>query len=189
MHQVRGNSSSQGVDVRPCIAADVAALTADEPPDARLAEHFFARQQTGEVVYLIGWLDGDPVGTGVLATGDPTELKNLHVREPYRRRGIGAEIVAAAERIVGTGELVIGVSVDNPDARRLYERLGYRPTGRLKTATYHYVDADGVQREATETAEDLEKVVSIGSLDTRSAGTRSDKRTGKSSTLENGPSG
>ena len=49
--------------------------------------------------------------------------------------------------------------MDNPDARRLYQRLGYAPTGELSTVTYEYVDAEGVARTATETDEMLVKVL------------------------------
>ncbi|MGO1312884.1 MAG: GNAT family N-acetyltransferase [Brevibacterium aurantiacum] len=46
--------------------------------------------------------------------------------------------------------------MDNPGARRLYERLGYRGTGEITTRTYRYVDADG-EHEVTETDERLSK--------------------------------
>jgi RimJ/RimL family protein N-acetyltransferase len=45
------------------------------------------------------------------------------------------------------------VGLENPAARRLYERLGYRATGEQTTTTYDFVDADGVTRSATETVE------------------------------------
>ncbi len=51
----------------------------------------------------------------------------------------------------------VGVGVDNPDARRLYERAGYEPTGRVETYSYGYVDHDGIHRSTIETAEYLDK--------------------------------
>ncbi len=82
----------------------------------------------------------------------PTELKNLNVRTAFRGRGVGTALVAAAEeRATGRGSLAIGVGIDNPRARALYERLGYAPTGRETTTTYDYVDDQGVRRTATET--------------------------------------
>lgn len=146
------------IRVLPCRPADVRLLAAAEPPGSRLAEQFFERQQAGEIIFLVGWLAGDPVGTGVLTRGRRPELKNLNVREAFRGNGVGAAIVAAAEELAAEfGLLVIGVGLDNPDARRLYERLGYRPTGRRTTTTYRYHDDAGQQREATEISEDLEK--------------------------------
>ena len=49
--------------------------------------------------------------------------------------------------------------MDNPGARRLYERLGYVATGEMSTVTYDYVDAEGLSRTATETDERLVKVL------------------------------
>lgn len=153
---------SNGIQVRPCRPADVSILAAAQPPGSRLAEQFFERQQAGEIVYLVGWLDGAPVGTGVLTWGEQPELKNLHVREAFRGNGVGGAIVAAAEELAAdAGLLVIGVGVDNPGARRLYERLGYRSTGRLTTTTYRFHDDAGTEHEATETAEDLEKALVV----------------------------
>lgn len=57
----------------------------------------------------------------------------------------------------GHATISVGVGVDNPDARRLYERLGYTATGRIETYRYTYVDPDGDERSATETAEYLNK--------------------------------
>lgn len=153
-------TKNAAIEVRPCQLADVAVLTATEPPGARLAEVFFERQQAGGVVYLVGWLAGTPVGTGVLITGESPELKNLQVRKEFRGRGVGRAIIAEAEdEARESGLLVIGVATDNPAARRLYERLGYRPTGRISTCTYRFVDDTGVEQQAIETSEDLQKVL------------------------------
>jgi ribosomal protein S18 acetylase RimI-like enzyme len=65
--------------------------------------------------------------------------------------------VRAAEERIAPGRLTVGVALDNPRARALYERLGYRGTGELATTTYAYVDDAGVTREATETDERLVK--------------------------------
>ena len=65
----------------------------------------------------------------------------------------------AGEAHVGHGEVEIGVAVDNPRARALYERLGYVGTGRTSTVTYEYVDDAGIRRTATETSEQLRKLL------------------------------
>ena len=47
-------------------------------------------------------------------------------------RGIGTALVQAGEdtaRRLGHGRIALGVGLDNPGARRLYERLGYRDWG------------------------------------------------------------
>lgn len=49
----------------------------------------------------------------------------------------------------------MAVAVDNPAARRLYERLGFVGTGEISTVTYDDVDAEGISRSATEIDERL----------------------------------
>jgi alkanesulfonate monooxygenase SsuD/methylene tetrahydromethanopterin reductase-like flavin-dependent oxidoreductase (luciferase family) len=53
------------------------------------------------------------------------------------------------------GRMEVGVGLDNPRARALYERLGYVGTGEQQTVTYEYVDDDGSRRTATENSEQL----------------------------------
>lgn len=99
-----------------------------------------ARQQDGRGVLLAAWLDGRPVGNGFLSwepadhpeirrhLPDVPELGHLEVIGPLWGRGIGTALIQAAEdtaRQFGHDRLILGVGVDNPDARRLYERLGY----------------------------------------------------------------
>jgi ribosomal protein S18 acetylase RimI-like enzyme len=72
-------------------------------------------------------------------------------------------MTAAAEawmRARGHAQLSMAVAVDNPAARRLYERLGFVRTGEISTVTYDYVDAEGISRTATETDERLVTEVS-----------------------------
>lgn len=110
-------------------------------------------QQRGASVLVVAWRDGVPVGLAQLdLRTDPFEVKNLHVDEHARGQGIGTALMAEAERLAApTSRLAVGVGVDNPRARALYERLGYRSTGQESTTTYEYVDAHGVRRTATET--------------------------------------
>ena len=54
------------------------------------------------------------------------------VAPALQRRGIGTQLMRAAEDAVrerGFDTIELGVEDHNPDARRLYERLGYRVTG------------------------------------------------------------
>ena len=152
--------STEGLDevvVRACAASDVATITATEHPGARIAEQLFARQSRGDSLYLVAWVNGFPAGQGEVVFAPPRELCNLHVADAYRDRGIGTAIIRAAEEASSdVGELSVGVGLDNTEARRLYERLGYVGTGEMTTTTYRYVDADG-EHEATETDERLVK--------------------------------
>jgi GNAT superfamily N-acetyltransferase len=131
------------LEVRPASGADLEALVA-----ALGQRHFFserlARQRGGGGVLLVAWLDGRPVGDVFLDREPATEpavrrrlpgvptLVHLEVLGPFQRRGIGTALIHAGEdaaRQLGHDRLAMGVGVDNHDARRLYERLGYSDWG------------------------------------------------------------
>jgi GNAT superfamily N-acetyltransferase len=127
------------VEIRPGSDAELPGLV------AVLGErHWFtdrlARQQQGGGVLLVAWLDGRPVGEVFLECDPATEpevrrwlpgvprLDHLEVLGPFTRRGIGTALIRAGEdtaRRLGHQQLALGVGLDNRDARRLYERLGY----------------------------------------------------------------
>jgi GNAT superfamily N-acetyltransferase len=130
------------VEVRRAAAADLVALV------AVLGQHFFtdrlARQRDGRGVLLVAWADGRPVGDVFLDHGPADQpevrrhlpgvpmLDHLEVLERLQRRGIGTALVRAGEdtaRRLGHRRLALGVGVDTPGARRLYERLGYADWG------------------------------------------------------------
>ena len=144
------------IEVRALAASEVGRLEREEPPGRGFARAMWALQEAGGSTLLVAW-DGDrPVGAGQLdLRGDVPELRNLQVDAAERGRGIGTAIVRAAEERIAPGRLAVGVGLDNPRARALYERLGYRGTGETTTTTYAYVDDAGVTRQATETDERL----------------------------------
>ncbi|TQK20810.1 acetyltransferase (GNAT) family protein [Microbacterium sp. SLBN-154] len=141
------------LEVRRLEAPDIESIEAREPPGQGFARAMWELQQRGESVLLVAWSDGVPVGSAQLdLRSDPWEVKNLHVDEQARGQGVGTALMAAAERLAApTGRLTVGVGVDNPRARALYERLGYSQTGQETTTTYEYVDERGARRTATET--------------------------------------
>ena len=126
------------VQIRPASDAELATLV------AVLGErHWFtdrlARQQRGGGVLLVAWLDGRPVGEVFLECEPAKEpevrrhlprgprLDHLEVPGPFQGRGIGTALIGAAEataRQLGYEQIALGVGLDNPKARRLYERLG-----------------------------------------------------------------
>jgi GNAT superfamily N-acetyltransferase len=130
-------------EVRAASDADLATLV------AVLGErHFFtdrlARQQRGGGVVLVAWLDGQPVGEVFLECEPAREpevrrwlpgvprLDHLEVLGPFQGRGVGTKLIGAAEataRQLGYERIALGVGLDNPKARRLYERLGYADWG------------------------------------------------------------
>ncbi|UEJ83877.1 GNAT family N-acetyltransferase [Brachybacterium halotolerans subsp. kimchii] len=149
-----------GLRIHPCGEDDARALTAREPAGKDYASSVFAAQQQGLCLFLVAWIDDVPVGSGELVWKQVPELRNLHVEAGFRSRGVGSGLVAAAEDAARPqGRIGLAVGVDNPDARRLYERLGFAATGASETCTYEYVDDGGVRRRATETSQRLEKAL------------------------------
>ena len=60
-------------------------------------------------------------------------IQSVAVRDGWRGRGLGTALIAFAERRIfrETPNVFICASSFNPDAQRLYERLGYRVVGEL----------------------------------------------------------
>ncbi|GAA2170649.1 hypothetical protein GCM10009846_01790 [Agrococcus versicolor] len=144
------------VEIRALAEAEVAVLSSAEPPGRGFAAAAWAAQQRGESTLLVAWEGGTALGHGQLTRAVEPELRNLHVSQAARGRGVGTALVRAAERAAreaGAATLAVGVGDDNPRARALYERLGYVGTGIRSTTTYDYVDDAGVRRTATETDE------------------------------------
>ena len=86
---------------------------------------------------LVAGLDGRAVGTvsmGGHGFQRPGSLRlfALDVGPDFRRGGVGRALVRAVEATAsrrGLEEVNLEVAIDNEDAIRLYERLGYRRHG------------------------------------------------------------
>ena len=94
----------------------------------------YERAQRGEVVYLVAELEGHPVGQIQI---DQTKRHDenvaviwaFRVKPSHQNQGIGTQLLQAAEHAIrenGYAIAELGVAKDNPDAKRLYERLGYQ---------------------------------------------------------------
>ena len=98
----------------------------DQPGEA-----LFAVRDAADVVAVSG-LNIDPYTTDP-ATG---RVRHLYVLAAHRRRGLGerlvTEIIAAARGHFCT----LRLSTSNPDAARLYERLGFRPRADIAKCTH-----------------------------------------------------
>jgi len=80
-------------------------------------------------------------------------LANVVVHPDFRRRGIGQELVQAClglARARGIGTLMLQVKVDNPEAERLYLRLGFRKLTARTTWLRLGGAASGLSLEAPE---------------------------------------
>ncbi|GAA3734428.1 hypothetical protein GCM10023082_34620 [Streptomyces tremellae] len=89
-------------------------------------------QERGGAVRLVRTRDGGCAGGGSCsppAVGT-SELTGVGTRPAHRGRGVAAAVVASLTRAMfaaGAGSVWLEYSGDG--SRRVYERLGYRPTG------------------------------------------------------------
>jgi GNAT superfamily N-acetyltransferase len=160
------------VDIRQGSAADLAAMVAVLGDRQFFTDHL-ARQRNGAGVLLVAWLGGQPVGDVFLDVepADEPELRrrlpgvprlgHLEVLASLWRRGIGTALIRAGEdraRRLGHERLALAVGVENPGARRLYERLGYVDWSHgTIVATWQERDHDGPPATFSETCNVLVK--------------------------------
>lgn len=141
------------VAIRPCRPADLPDLEwfGLFTPHRAIIRATYARQCRGETLMLVADMNGFPAGQAWIdftkrqARGAAL-IWAVRVLPPLRDRGLGSRLVAAAEAAIaraGVGLAEIGVETDNPAARRLYERLGYRFVG-IEREDYGYTTPEGV---------------------------------------------
>jgi GNAT superfamily N-acetyltransferase len=103
----------------------------------QLIQEAFRRQQNGEVNMLLAVLDGFPVGQAWLdlsarVADSVGVIWAVRVFPLLRSHGIGTRLMIAAEQLLserGYRWSELTVDQQEPRARRLYERLGYRSAG------------------------------------------------------------
>jgi GNAT superfamily N-acetyltransferase len=131
------------VTIRPIAAGDIPLLDSLMP--RRMPTTHRERletQERGDALYLIAWLDGRPVGHLLLKWDQPSSspessvpwpvFSDISVHPDLRSRGIGTQLMEHAEgeaRRRGYRQVGLSVALDNPRARALYERRGYRDSG------------------------------------------------------------
>jgi len=94
---------------------------------------------------------------------DAVEISNLFVAAAARGRGAGHALIAEAERqalLHGRRMIGVGVGDQNPQARRLYERLWYTASGSRYRAEYDYESENGQMIHAVEEGDFLAKRLS-----------------------------
>jgi ribosomal protein S18 acetylase RimI-like enzyme len=168
---------SAAMEVRACGPRDLADLRRALPLTGPYGhEHRLLGQTEGRWLYLLV-LAAEPIGSCVVHWRGPVhdsvrselpnclEITNMYVAEHARRRGVGRTLLAQAElAAVQRGHAAIGVGVDieNPEARRLYESTGYATSGLRYRVEYDYVDENRQKQHAVETDEFLVKALGTG---------------------------
>lgn len=162
------------VDIRRCSQADLEALIARWPIPGQVHEHHHDEQAAGRATYLVAWEGENPLGSGVLSWKgcvginarklfpNAVEFSHVQVREEKRGQGVGSRLIAAAQAeasAAGVQEFCVGVGDDNPEAERLYLRLGYQATGVFDISEYDAFDEKGTSHHHEERNQLLVKLM------------------------------
>ena len=118
LHAVSWQASHKEI----CSPAFVAAHTSE-----RQREYLCQKLRSGSRVFLMTETAQIPVGL-VAVTGNLIE--DLYVHPAYQNRGCGTALLRRAIRECA-GTPTLWILETNRGAARLYERMGFRPTGRL----------------------------------------------------------
>ncbi|KKI90549.1 hypothetical protein WQ54_21715 [Bacillus sp. SA1-12] len=103
-------------------------------------------QKKAEGLYLIAWKNSIPIGHFLLRWCGPQDtyvtnsiditysafLEAGLTKDEYRRMGVATAIIQEAERLSkekGCTHIGLEVGVENSEAKRLYEKLGYKDWG------------------------------------------------------------
>jgi GNAT superfamily N-acetyltransferase len=158
-------------DITPAEASHLEMLQHTFDPDRLSRKHDkrYEIQKQGEGVYLIAWHEHTPIGHFLLRWSGPADrpvMKYLNGTQSafleagathgaYQRKGVATALIREAERLAKEhGCMQIGLcvgSTDNPDAKRLYEHLGYVDWGQGEfLISWEYVESHGQTRTDSE---------------------------------------
>lgn len=135
----------------------------------RVFRQTFEETRQGKRLMLAAVIAGEIIGQiFVQLTGNNSLLVDgkqrgylyaLRVKPHWQRRGVGRQLIRAGEAELARRRYciaVIAAAKNNPAARRLYERLGYRVFAE-DPGLWYYTDAEGRQQRVEEPAWLLEK--------------------------------
>jgi ribosomal protein S18 acetylase RimI-like enzyme len=101
------------------------------------------------------------INSGLADGQERAYIYGFRVRPEYRGEGVGSLLLTIAEndlRQRGFIKVALNVGRDNPDARRLYERFGYRVVS-AEPGVWSYLDDQGRLRQVNEPAWRMEKQI------------------------------
>ena len=133
------------IAIKPAQESQLEVLEHEFSPDSLSKRHYqrYEVQKRGEGVYLIAWHEHTPVGHFLLRWSGPDDARIMRyvdvtqsafleagrTQVASRRKGVATALIREAERVAKEqGCTRIGLEVgstDNPEAKRLYEHLGY----------------------------------------------------------------
>lgn len=95
--------------------------------------------------FLVGFLDGELVAIGGLLRRSPdeAEVRRMRVHPDRQRRGFGRLLLKRLEeraQALGCRVIRLDTTEQQTAAQRLYERAGYRETGRRQTVRFLFID-------------------------------------------------
>jgi ribosomal protein S18 acetylase RimI-like enzyme len=159
------------VTIRACRQEDVRLLEWEGlfTPHRAIIEEAWRRHVGGTNVMIVADMSGYPVAQvwidlEKLEEGSAAVLWALRVHPVLQRAGLGSRLLREAERwLISRGFSVVEIGVDksNPEALRLYERLGYH-VDRGSIEQYQYVTPDGTQVDAVADLWMLRKPLAAG---------------------------
>lgn len=91
-------------------------------------------------------------------------IYGFRIMPQYRGFGVGSRLMSLVEQDLyrrGFRTISLNVNRDNPKAKRLYERLGYRVVA-SEPGKWSYVDDRGVRRHVHEPAWRMQKTITAG---------------------------
>jgi ribosomal protein S18 acetylase RimI-like enzyme len=120
-------------------------------PFRETIEQAYQRAEQGEVIFLIAELNHFPIGQVCvdlvkLADEGIGVIWAFRVLATLQNLGIGTRLIHCAERAIlahGLHTAELGVELNNPNAQRLYERLGYHVSHQI-TEHWDYTSPDGL---------------------------------------------
>jgi ribosomal protein S18 acetylase RimI-like enzyme len=126
-------------------------------PFRAILQEDFLRAQAEELAYLVAEINGFPVGQVeadlVRHRGQKTGyIMALRVLPPLQNLGIGTCLMTAVERILQQNGLQIAqlnVEKSNPQALRLYLRLGYQITAEIHQP-WSFITPEGLEETIDE---------------------------------------
>jgi ribosomal protein S18 acetylase RimI-like enzyme len=142
------------VTIRVARADDLELLRYWNSATDRVVAPTLLRQEAGEAAVLLALIEPWPAGHLLVdftarATAGAAHLWHMGVHPSVRSPGIGSRLIATAERLTIARSLSLTeleVEKDNPDALRLYQRLGYGIVGE-QDEVWPEAGADGEPRD------------------------------------------